>query len=80
MAEKKSKKKEPRKGVGSVAREAILAGKSNEEALAAVQKAFPDRKTSMASINWYRQQLRKENKRVKSARELKKAAKKDEKK
>lgn len=67
--------------VGSVAIAAIKAGKSNEEALAAVKEALPDAKTSLASINWYRNKLRADgDKTVKTARELKKAAKADAKK
>lgn len=59
--------------IGSVAREAILAGATNEAALEAVKKAFPDSNTGMASINWYRNQLRSEGHEVKMARELKPA-------
>ncbi len=54
--------------------EAILAGGTNEEALAAVQAEFPEKKTSLASINWYRNKARKEHPEVPTARELKKAA------
>ncbi len=69
--------KEPKRGVGTVAVEAIKAGKTNEEALEAVKGEFPDAKTSLASINWYRNKLRSDgDKTVKTARELKKAAKK----
>ena len=71
--------KEPKRGVGVVAIESIKAGMTNEDALAAVQKEFPDAKTSLASINWYRQKLRSDgDKSVKTARELKKAAKAEE--
>lgn len=73
--DKAPKDKTPKVGVGSIAREAILAGKTNEETLDIVKKKFPDAKTGMASINWYRNQLRGENPKVKSARELKAAAK-----
>jgi len=59
--------------IGSVAREAILNGATNEAALEAVKKAFPDSNTGMASINWYRNQLRSEGHEVKMARELKPA-------
>jgi len=61
--------------VGDVAIEAIRAGKTNEEALAAVKAKFPEAKTSMPSINWYRNKLRSEGEKVPTARELKKAAK-----
>ncbi len=71
------KKATPRRGVGTVAIEALKAGKTNEETLEAVKKAFPGAKTSLASINWYRNKLRADgNKSVKTARELKRAAKK----
>ncbi len=68
-------KKETKRGVGTAAQEAIKSGMTNEEALAAVKKEFPDRKTSLASINWYRNKMRADGvKGVKTARELKKAA------
>jgi hypothetical protein len=80
-AKKAPKEKAPKKpGVGDVAVAAIKAGKTNEEALAAVQKAFPERKTSLASINWYRNKLRSDGekgtdgKAVPTSRELKKKA------
>ncbi len=65
-----------KRGVGTAAIEAIKSGMTNEEALTAVQKEFPEAKTSLASINWYRNKLRSDgDKSVKTARELKKAAK-----
>ncbi len=70
--------KEPKRGVGTVAVEAIKAGKDNAEALKAVQAEFPEAKTSLASINWYRNKLRSEKakgddgKLVPTARELSK--------
>lgn len=77
--------KEPKRGVGAVAMEAILNGASNEEALAAVRKEFPDANTTKASINWYRNKLRKDGtvstggawkgKPVPNAREMAKVAK-----
>ncbi len=73
--DKKTKEKAaPKRGVGTVAIEAIMAGKTNEEALEACRKAFPEAKTSLASINWYRNKLRTEGKKVPTARELKKKA------
>lgn len=69
--------KQPKRGVGTVAIDAIRAGRTNEQALEAVKKEFPDAKTSLASINWYRNKLRADGEKVPSARELKKAAKKD---
>ena len=67
--------KAQKRGRGTVAIEAIREGKTNEEALAAVLAEFPDAKTSLASINWYRNKLRSEGEDVPTARELKKAAK-----
>jgi len=77
--------KAPKRGVGTVAMEAILNGASNEEALVAVRKEFPDANTTKASINWYRNKLRKDEavctggawkgKPVPNAREMAKAAK-----
>lgn len=66
---------EEKKTIGSVAVEAIRAGQSNEQALEAVKAAFPEAKTSLASINWYRNKLRSDGEKVPTARELKKAAK-----
>lgn len=64
--------KEPKgPGVGDVAKELIRAGKTNEEVLAAVKEQFPEAKTSMASINWYRNKLRGDGENVPTARELK---------
>lgn len=68
-------KKEPKQGVGFVATQAIKAGKTNEEALVEVQKAFPESKTTMASINWYRNKLRSDGHDVKTSRELRAASK-----
>lgn len=63
--------KAPKRGVGTVACEAIKAGKTNEEALAAVKAEFPEATTSMASINWYRNHLRQEDPSIPMARALK---------
>ena len=72
--------KEPKgPGVGDVAKELIRAGKTNEEVLAAVKEQFPDAKTSMASINWYRNKLRGDGENVPTARELKADAKAEQK-
>lgn len=68
---KEKVKKEPKKGVGHTATQAILSGKTNEEAYAAVKAAHPEAKTTMASINWYRNKLRTDgNTSVKTSREL----------
>jgi len=66
--------KAPRRGIGTVAREVIRAGGTNEEALEAVQKEFPEATTKMASINWYRNDERKKDPSIPLARELNKAA------
>lgn len=62
---------EKRRTIGDVACEAIMAGKTNQEALDAVKGEFPEGNTSLSSINWYRNKLRKDGAPVKSARELK---------
>ena len=68
--------KEPKAtGVGDVAKDLIRGGKTNEEVLAAIKEQFPDAKTSMASINWYRNKLRGDGENVPTARELKADAK-----
>ena len=80
-----AKPKVKKRGVGTAAKEAILKGFTNEQALAAVRKEFPDANTTKASINWYRNDARKKNeictegdwkgKPVPNAREMAKAAK-----
>lgn len=71
--------KEPKRGVGTVAMESIAAGLDNAETLEAVKAGFPKAKTSLASINWYRNKARADGVKgpdgniVKTARELKKA-------
>ena len=84
-AKAKAKAKGPKRGIGTVATEAILNGASNMEALAAVRKEFPGADTTKASINWYRNKARKdgaictggpwEGKAVPNARDMAKAAK-----
>lgn len=69
-----SKKK---RGVGDAAKDAISHGLTNEEALAAVRKEFPDGRTSLASINWYRSKLRAVNKSIKTNREVKRSRERD---
>lgn len=46
------------RGVGSVARKAIIAGKTNEQALSAVMKAFPKCSSNLSCMSWYRADLR----------------------
>lgn len=65
-----------KRGVGTVAIEALKARKTNEDALAAVKAEFPDAKTTLASVNWYRNKLRSDgDKTVPTSRELKAEAK-----
>lgn len=64
-----AKQKAP--GVGDLAKELIRAGKTNEETLDAIKEKFPEAKTSMASVNWYRNKLRSDGESVPTARELK---------
>lgn len=71
--------KEKTPGVGDVAKDLIRGGKTNEEVLAAIKEQFPDAKTSMASINWYRNKLRGDGEEVPTARELKADAKAEQK-
>lgn len=66
------KAKAPRRGVGTVINEAILAGKTNEEALAAALAEFPEAKTNVGTVSWYRNKLRKDGHDVKKARDAKK--------
>ena len=61
-----TKPTEPKHNISSVARAAILEGLSNADALARVQAEFPDAKTTVASIAWYRNDLRKKGHDVKS--------------
>ncbi|URA07033.1 hypothetical protein P9A47_gp65 [Xanthomonas phage Elanor] len=69
--------KEKAPGVGDVAKTLIREGKTNEEVLASIKEQFPDAKTSMASINWYRNKLRSDGEDVPTARSLKADAKAD---
>jgi hypothetical protein len=78
MSEKTEKKPRVQKdGVGKLAQELILAGGTNEDVFKEVKAKFPEAKTSMASINWYRNKLRSDGKDVKTSREIRAAAKKD---
>lgn len=56
--------------ISSVAYAAIKAGKSNEEALAEVKKAFPESNTKVASINWYRNQARIDDPSIPTSRDI----------
>lgn len=61
---------EKKPGVGDVAKQLIRDGLGNKEVLAKIKELFPDAKTSMSSINWYRNHLRGLGEAVKTAREL----------
>lgn len=58
-------------GIGDVAKDLIRAGKTNDEVLAGVKAAFPESNCSMASVNWYRNNLRQAGEKVPTSRELK---------
>lgn len=58
-------------GIGDVAKDLIRSGKTNDEVLAGIKAAFPDSNTSMASVNWYRNNLRQAGEKVPTSRELK---------
>jgi hypothetical protein len=62
-------------GVGDKAKELIRSGLGNKEVLEGIKAAFPESKTSMASVNWYRNHLRGLGEDVKTARELSAATK-----
>jgi metal-responsive CopG/Arc/MetJ family transcriptional regulator len=47
--------------IGEVAREAIRAGKTNADVLEMVRAKFPHARTTLASIAWYRSQMRRED-------------------
>ena len=59
VAVKDQTPKAPTRNISAVAREAILAGLSNADALVKVKAEFPDCNTTTASIAWYRNDLRK---------------------
>jgi hypothetical protein len=67
--------KVPKRGIGMVIKEAIMAGKTNEEALALALEEFPQAHTSASTVSWYRNKLRKDGTiDVPTARSLKRAA------
>ena len=71
-----AKADKPKETIGGLCRELIMAGKTNPEVLAAVVKKFPDAKTTINSVNWYRNDLRKKGKKVPKLPRGKAAAKK----
>lgn len=54
-----SGKRGPNQGIGVYAKEQIAAGKTNEEILADIKEKFPEAKTSIASVAYYRSTLKK---------------------
>lgn len=67
--------KSPRKRtITDVIRTALLAGKTNDEAIEAVKKEFPDAKTSRNTVVIQRSKLRKEGKRLPGSWEARKKA------
>ncbi len=68
---KKAAKKEP-KGptINDTARAAIKTGQTNVEVLATVKAAHPKAKTTMASVAWYRNDMRKSGAPIKTSREI----------
>ncbi len=75
MSEDNKAPKTPKRGVGTVIKEQLRAGATNEDALAAVKAEFPEAQTTLATVSWYRTNLRSSGETVPSAREVKKAAK-----
>jgi len=67
--------KEKVPGVGDLAKQLLREGKTNKEVLEAIKLQFPDAKTSMSSVNWYRNNLRSMGEDVKTAREIAAAGK-----
>lgn len=67
--------KTPKRGIGTVVREALLEGVTNAVALERVKAEFPESSTSLQTISWYRGKLRKEGEKVPTAAEANRAAK-----
>lgn len=61
--------KATKRGVGTVIREKLLAGATNKAALDAVKDEFPGSETTMATVSWYRSDMRKRGEKVPTARE-----------
>lgn len=71
-----SEEKEPKApGIGDIIRTAIRDGKTNAEALEIVLGLKPDANTTLASVNWYRNKLRKMGEDIPTSRELKASVK-----
>lgn len=67
--------KTPKRGVGTVIREQLLKGATNEAALAACKAEFPESSTTASTVSWYRNELRKDGNpnKVPTANEAKQA-------
>ncbi len=67
--------KPARRGIGTVVRERLAAGDTNEMALAAAKAEFPNSSTSVQTVSWHRNQMRKDGnpQKVPTALEAKKA-------
>lgn len=63
--------KPAKRGVGTLIREQLIAGASNEAALEAVKKEFPESSTTKATVSWYRNELRRKGEKVPTAAEAK---------
>jgi hypothetical protein len=57
-------------GIGKLAQQAIRSGMTNEETLLAVLAAFPDARTTVGCIRWYRNRMRKRGEDVPTSREV----------
>jgi len=60
------------RAIYDIATEAILRGETNAEALSAVKTEKPEARTSLASVNWYRNKLRSNGHKVLTSREIEK--------
>ena len=56
--------KERWQNIGEVVMEAIRTGRTNADALAAARARFPQAKTTIASVAWYRSHLRSEGEKI----------------
>ena len=54
----------PAKGVGGLAMKLLAKGYSNERVLEEVQRAYPEAKTSLSSISWYRSDMKRRGMKV----------------
>jgi len=66
--------KTPKRGVGTVIKERLLAGATNQDALEAAKAEFPGSETSLQTVSWYRSSLRKQGEKVPTAHEARAAA------